>query len=143
MIGKIINERPLDIKKSWGGSKVYKFECLDDEAGSVCTQLFMFRPRSYIEIEEMLGVEVPKILKGWLCSGHYGDGNSILDSTDKVSRVGTPFESREYIQNDRYHTGDNPRMDFCFVMAFSKRTLNKMLKQAGYKDIPRQSSDSE
>lgn len=119
---------------------MHKCECLDDESGNVCTQFFIFRPRNHTEVEVMLGVEMPKIMKGWRHDGHLGTGNSLLDSTDTVSEVGTPFESKEYDHNKRYHPAEeerhtsdnNPRMDFWFVIGFSKRTLNKMLKEAGY-----------
>lgn len=136
----ILNDRVLDTKWSYGDRKAYKYECLDMENGNICTQFFIFKPRNHEEIEAMLGAEVPKIIKGWQLDGHFGVGNSILHSTDKVSEVGTPFESREYQRNkrysppekDRYHDDSDPRMNFAFAIGFSKRTLNRMLKEAGY-----------
>lgn len=117
--------------------------------GASSSILFFVRPRNWMELETLTGVEVPKIVKGWSVTGHHVTGNPILNATDAVTGVGTPFELDEAHQNQRYWTqgawanyyfhhsnlypdwphripeipvlDKSPRMDFAFVVGFSNR----------------------
>ena len=62
-----------------------------------------------------------KIVKGWSHDTHHS-GNSILDAVDPVSLIETPF-------SDRNCWGHDCDFDFRFAVGFSKRGLNKDIKE--------------
>ena len=66
--------------------------------------IFIFRPDSWMDMEEMLGIEVPKILKGYQREASRSIGNSLLSATDAVAEVGNVFEARENRVNRRLWT---------------------------------------
>ena len=72
--------------------------------GSVTSIHFVFRPDSWEDMEAMLGVEVPKILKGYQREVSRGIGNPLLSATDAVAEVGTVFEAGESRVNRRLWT---------------------------------------
>lgn len=105
-----------------------KFIC--PVTGNTINIWFIFSPRNYHEIEIFVG-DVPKIIKGWKKQGHDCSGNPILNAHDPAIMVGTPFERYE---SRRYESKDFRTMsseyNFCFAIGFSKRGLNKLLKES-------------
>lgn len=85
---------PINGKKKWS--------C--PITGTGASIFFYFTPRDYKELKEMLGVELPKILMGWKQSGHSTRGNSLLNITDPMANVCTPFELSYYKSDKRYWT---------------------------------------
>ena len=73
----------------------------DNETGTKCSQWFVFRPQHWEVLEAILGQEVIPIVKGW-SRDRCNAGNPLLEATDKVETVGTPFERNEYYANQRY-----------------------------------------
>lgn len=93
----------------------------DDTNEKPCNVYISFKPDDYLDIEELIGEEVPKILKGF--SNHWGyNGNCILDTVDYVSELKTPFEARGSFTIDPY------REDFKICIGFSKSGLKKYIK---------------
>lgn len=97
--------------------------------GTTANVWFTFTPCSYTEIERVFGIEVPKVMKGYtITSGvdGFAKGNSILSSTDAVADV-------DHIYTSRSAAGrmckDEPRSQFQFSIGFSKRGLNRLLKE--------------
>lgn len=95
----------------YGYSRTYPFNKENGQkklcpiTGATASIFFMFRPESSDDIIEMLGTsDIPKILKGWRAAGHNGYGNELLNITDPMGRVGTPFEQDETRRNQRYWT---------------------------------------
>lgn len=72
--------------------------------GAVASIHFIFRPDSWEDMEDMLGVEVPKVLKGYQRGACRGIGNSILSATDAVAEIGNVFEDDEMKTNRRLWT---------------------------------------
>lgn len=98
-----------------------------------CTIWFAFFPDDWNSIAGILDEDVPKIVKGWwnerFCYGfrensHY-NGNSLLQATDAVGDITTPFN-----RNNRDKRYRNACTDFSFGIGFSKREFNKLLKKA-------------
>lgn len=114
--------------------------------GAATSIAFLIQPDNWLELQELFG-EIPKILKGWTRHGHNRRGNSLLDATDPVFDVGTPFENREQQLNHRYwsewdwmrnrekrpegwHAQEcRPQTDFSFGVAFSKRGLARLIRK--------------
>lgn len=104
--------------------------------GARVSHFFVFKLRNWKEMEELLGEEVPKILKGWQRDGHSTSGNPILNATDPVDAVGTPFENYQSA-NERYtkhYTGRTScygpaAFNFKFAIGFSKSGLKKLLRE--------------
>ena len=124
--------------------------------GAKCCYYVTFQVESYFGLADLLGIpvdELPVILQGYRRRGHDVYGNSILDVTDEVSGIGTPFEERESRWNVEWKTkkayqkgyfdGDNwivpePPADaldespasikFNFAVGFSKRGIKKLLE---------------
>lgn len=109
----------------------YKWEFYDSGNGYRCNTWFFFQPGTWEDLELLTGVEVPKIVKTWT-NPHYNyrgySGNSLLNATDKVDRLVTPFEKRNSFESDKIQWG-NSEYDFCFVWGFSKRGWNKIKKE--------------
>lgn len=83
-----------------------------------CSFYIEVSPLNYLGLKEMLDLDnLPKVVDGWQKSRE-GDGNSILDATDKVAEVRTPFERFEQY-----------RRDFEVLLAVSKKGLNEMKKR--------------
>lgn len=124
--------------------------------GQAASHYFSFRINSWEDMAWLVGEEnIPKIVKGYRSRGHRGLGNEILDITDSLTRVGTPMEDYEANFNriwwskskwdDHYfHSLDpdwlhkkapatalpwNPKKNFTFAVALSKRGLAKLLKE--------------
>lgn len=98
-----------------------KWEC--EITGSSCNIWFVIAPQTWEQLEFLTGQEVPKIAKGWNVNGRSYGGNPLLDSTDAVARVGTPFECRH---SDKFK---NAYFDFKIAFGFSKRGWNKVKKE--------------
>lgn len=96
----------------------------DLRTGAICNTWFIFKPKEYKAFEELFKCDVPRILKGWKEDGHFGVGNGILNATDAVSRIGTPFERYEEQRNEAYHS-----MSFLFAIGFSKKGLKQAIKE--------------
>ena len=135
------------------GRPGFKAACV--VTGALASTFFTFRITNWREIEEIVGEEnVPKILKGWY-EGRRGCGNNLLNATDPVWSVGTPFERDEICRNQRYWTKSQWRdhyfrshdpewphkkppedapdktsqLDFNFAIGFSKRGWAQVLKE--------------
>ena len=101
----------------------------DKRTGNKCNMIFVFQPKNYLALEELFG-EVPKLIKGWDLKGHSCSGNSILDLTDAVESLGTPFEDKESKwYYDSLPTDERPFMNFSFMIGYSKRGFKQMLKE--------------
>jgi len=78
---------------------------------------FHICPRSYKEVEKLLGVEVPNYCKEWYNNrAYHGDrytGNCLLDATDKVSEIEVSF----------------PKFQFDAYCGFSKIGLDQIGKE--------------
>lgn len=128
--------------------------------GAEASIYFTFNISDWGGICKIVGEEnVPKIVKGYCKSSCRFIGNPILDATDPVATIGTPFERREVLLNNRYWDSNkwndyyfknanndpdwisrkppktalpyNPRMGFSFVISFSKRGWAKLQKERG------------
>lgn len=103
----------------------WKWFC--DVTGCVCNTWFVIAPQTWEQLEFLTGQEVPKIVKGWNVNGRSHYGNPLLDSTDAVARVGTPFErSNSYSSDDKFK---DAYYDFKVAFGFSKRGWNKIKKE--------------
>lgn len=134
------------------GRPGFKAACIIN--GALSSIFFTFRITNWREIEEIVGEEnVPKILKGWT-EDRRGYGNHLLDTTDPVWDIGTPFERDESHKNQRYWTKSQwhdhyfrshdpewpykkapenapdkvSQCDFNFAIGFSKRGFAQLLK---------------
>lgn len=109
----------------------YKSKVYDMRTNVRCSMYFVVRPKNYLALEKLFGEEVPKIIKGWDDFGHNRTGNSILNLTDAVEGIGTPFEYDEAKKYD-YRTKelyDDPYYRFAFVIGYSKSGFKKLLKE--------------
>lgn len=61
---------------------------------------FHICPKNYLEVEKLLGVEVPDYCKEWnngnYCMGSRYTGNPLLDATDKVSQIEIKFSNFQF-----------------------------------------------
>ena len=137
-----------------------KYDCI--YTSNLTSIFFTFTFRNYLELAQLVGEEnIPKILKYWTKDRRY-NGNHLLNATDPVWDIGTPFERNEQISNRRYWTKSNwrdhyfhnssmypdwstrkvpesaleyaPTVSFDFAIGFSKRGLAKFLKDEKYKE---------
>ena len=108
---------------------IYKDEYICMKTGTICSMFFTFAPKDWKQLELLLDVEVPKIVKGWREEGHFGIGNSILDATDLVTKVGTPFERYEMKKYEQCYGEQNVYFNFSFSIGFSKRGMNQLVKK--------------
>lgn len=105
----------------------YEWKWLCDVNGCACNTWFVIAPQTWEQLEFLTGQEVPKIVKGWNVNGRPYYGNTLLDSTDAVAKVGTPFEHfNSYSSNDRFK---DAYYDFKVAFGFSKRGWNKIKKE--------------
>lgn len=96
--------------------------------GHKASVYFMLRPNTWLELEVILGMDVPPILKGWE-KDRLSYGNELLYATDEVTGVGLPWEICEKREigyqklQDRYYGENQPPETFSFEIgaAFSKR----------------------
>ena len=123
--------------------------------GNECSIYFTIEPKDWKQLATVMGGEdnLPKIVKGWDANSHSTVGNSLLNMTDAVTGVGTPFEWREAKQNKHYWTKNDwhdyyfhhadvykdwatrepeqpvmpapTKMDFAFTIGVSKRGFTK------------------
>lgn len=152
--GRYFNEKMYTPAGCWNGD----LKC--PITGAKASFYFTFDVKDYFGIARLLGLEgtpeaLPKILLGYRYRGHHGYGNSILDVTDKVAEVGTPFEEHEARWNRRLQqkkaletwrinteTGTcehvpapetaldyKAEFDFGFIVGFSKRGMKKLLAE--------------
>lgn len=132
--------------------------CITGQKASI---FFVFDIQNWKDIAKIVGEEnLPKIVKGYEKNGHHGKANCLLDATDAVWEIGTPFESNEEKVNQRYWNAwkwrnyredqsffhhreiavpDNPPQrssftSFKFAVGFSKRGWVKVLKDAQSKN---------
>lgn len=120
----------------------------------IANVLFSFDFQNWAQMSDVVGEEsIPKIVRGWE-RRRAGGGNPLLEATDAVEYIGTPFESHEVLVNRRLWTEDkwrdyywrmdgrtdnwselagkapalphSSRYDFSFVIGFSKRELKKL-----------------
>lgn len=77
---------------------------------------FKFRFGTYKQVQDFLGIDLPKFCVGWSESPDY-NGNSILDVTDPVGNIGSPISSRR---------GWGMSFNFRFAIGLSKRGLAKI-----------------
>ena len=109
----------------------YRSQFLDATNGCRCNIWFVFKPGTWEDLELLTGEEVPKIVKTWT-NPNYNyrgySGNSLLDATDKVDRLVTPFEKRHSLKNDKIQWGDS-YYEFSFAWGFSKSGWNRIKKE--------------
>lgn len=113
------NAFKINMTDMWKGT----FE--DERTGSKCTIFVTIKPENWKAIEEIVGEDIPKLVKGWKRRGHFTSGNSILNVTDAVEAVGTPFEQYESQREEYFRTYYN--FDIC--IGYSKRGFKQMLKE--------------
>lgn len=102
----------------------YKFRCSVN--GCTCNTWFVVAPNTWKDVELLTGKECPKIVKGWKEQGHRTVGNSLLNATDAVETVKTPFEYKNYFhENSKWK---NAEYDFTFAFGFSKSGWNQIKK---------------
>lgn len=124
-------EKDVKYPSTFGSYKVnqtdeYKGTFADLRTGNKCSIFVTFKPKNYKGIQQLVG-KIPKLVKGWNSEGHMTYGNSILDVTDAVEAVGTPFESWEC---EKYRKdGRSSFYSFQFCIGYSKRGFNQMLKE--------------
>lgn len=100
----------------------FNFKC--SITGAKCNTWFTIQPHNWKQLEELTGQEVPKIVKGWFRDRRGYSGNPLLDASDAVDVVKTPFEYRNTIYND----DSDAYFDFMFSFGFSKRGWNHIRK---------------
>lgn len=111
---------------------IYKSEYFCMKTGAICSIFFTFAPKDWKQLELLCECEVPKIVKDWCADGHFGDGNSILEATDMVTQVGTPFERYEADKYEGLYNEHGIRFDFKFSIGYSKRGFKQILNK--YRD---------
>lgn len=138
--GSVTNQ-PFNVRHDERGPNRWKVDC--PITGAIISIAFRIRPNDWHDLEKMLpGEELPKIVRGWVSEGHFGIGNSLLDATDPITELGTPFEDREIrFYNRRYdylagtlgpnaYNKDMPNsVCFDFSVGFSKRGFSKLCKE--------------
>lgn len=103
----------------------WKYTC--EVNNKICNLWFVVTPKNWKDIEYLTNKECPKIVKGWSCDGHRTFGNSILDVTDEVEKIQTPFEYKKW--DEKYQ---NAYYNFKFAFGFSKSGWNKIKKNLKY-----------
>lgn len=106
----------------------YYDSLLDETNGKKCNMWFVFTPQTWENLEELTGREVPKCVKGWLRNGHSSRGNHLLNNTDAVDDVGTPFEHYES-RSKLYNNIREVEYSFMFAWGFSKSGWKKFVKE--------------
>lgn len=104
----------------------YQTKAYDMDTGAVCSIFCVFCPEDYIGLENLFG-DVPKIVKGWKNSENRTYGNPLLDMTDAVEGINAPFEYYCSLRPE-YHD-ENTHRKFAFVIGFSKRRMNRRIKE--------------
>lgn len=104
------------------GTKAYERQYICPVSGAKATYIFRFTSHNWKDIEAYTGKKVIKILENWRSDRYHGSpneffygGNKILDIVDAVDFI-SPFDS---VDESIY---------FDYYIAFSKRGLNKLLK---------------
>lgn len=98
--------------------------------GAKCNVFMIFQPCYYEVLEDLFG-DIPKILKGWSVSGDsiMQVGNPLLDSTDPVGFIESPFYWRSASKSEYQELFPGcESFPFVFAVGFSKRGLNKAIK---------------
>lgn len=96
--------------------------------GNVANVWFIFVPNTWQNIEKLAGKDVPKILKGFKYSGPEYGGNDLIHSCDPIAFIHNPFESNVKSDYNKIFVGRRS-MDFSMAVGFSRRGLNKLVKQ--------------
>ncbi len=102
----------------------------DDDNGNLCTVFFVTQFIDWTGLENFFGEPVPKIVKGWRKNGNSCSGNSLLNITDAVEAIGTPFERWES-EKEPYNR-DRTFRRFSICIGFSKRGFTALCKEHGY-----------
>ena len=112
------------ISVSYEEDNYYYKSMLDFYNGKPCNCVIKLYVTDWKDIEEILGEEVPKIIKGYT-KNRREPGNCLLDVVDPVLRIGTPFETRGSFSfsYDSY--------SFPIYLYFSKSGLKKYIKDKG------------
>lgn len=124
--------------------------------------MFSFDFENWEQLAMLVGGScLPKIVRGWK-NQRLGSGNPLLDATDSVGYIGTPFERGEIYRNRRLWTRQmwsdyywrhcqeyrdwptrepdgevlpqSPEYDFSFAVGFSRREFKKLLAEASKGD---------
>lgn len=97
---------------------------------------FVFIPNTWKNIEKLIGTEVPKILKGFKYSGSDYGGNPLISSCDPIGFIDNPFQYKvRDINRYRELFPDCDDIDFNCAIGFSKRGLNKLVKEYRSKSL--------
>lgn len=103
------------------GEDVYYKSKLDFYNGKPCNCRITIQVTDWLDIEQIIGEEVPKIIKGYTeRRAYYGNAN--LDVIDPVLRIQTPFESTGSFSMNF------SRFTFPIHLYFSKSGLKKYIK---------------
>ena len=96
----------------------------------------VFTLLNYKGIENLFNTEVPKIVKGWTKEGNRTSGNSLLNATDEVEEINTPFEY--YCSMRPEYENDHTQYNFSFAIGFSKSGFKKYCKSLGvnFNELP-------
>ena len=103
----------------------------DPYNGTTCNMWFVFRFINWEGIQNLFG-DVLKIIKGWDNNPRSTSGNSLLDMTDPVEAINTPFEY--YCSKRPEYAKDRTFTSFAFAIGFSKsgfKAMRKKLKEKG------------
>lgn len=121
-------EKDVNYPNAWKAFKINEDKdrntFTDERTGAKCTIFITIKPKTWKSLESILG-DVPKLVKGWKREGHFTSGNSILDVTDAVEAIGTPFE--QYESSREEYQGCYYNFDIC--IGYSKRGFKQMLKE--------------
>lgn len=122
-------EKDVHYPTAWKAFKVnetdkWKGTFTDERTGSKCTIFATIKPKTWESLESIFE-DIPKLIKGWKREGHFASGNSILNVTDAVEAVGTPFEQKESDREEYSRCYYN--FDIC--IGYSKRGFKQMIKE--------------
>lgn len=115
---------------------VWKWTC--PITGNLANCWILMEFEDWKQMESVFGQEVPTIVKGFRKRGHDSHVNSNIHAYDPVEQVGTPFEYDQldprYYKSGRvscgsFGTGSDSHFNFTLAFGFSKRGLNRLIKQ--------------
>jgi len=108
---------------------------LVNQAGERCTVAYIFSPRTFDDVEALIGAcDVPLIVRLWHSRRYtYGEmfgyaGNSILDLTDPVVELRNPLAGYTFDGCDSQQKCEANAYSFRFQIGFTKRELNALFK---------------
>lgn len=110
---------------------------LDDETGKKSSIFFKVTFYNFLEMEEFLGSELPKVMRGWRADsdGRLGyNGNSILDATDAVGEIVSPFYGGIRPSNGKKYDSCSFNVWLGFSKTGWRKTYESWLKKHGLEE---------